>query len=149
MTRKKIPQELEVSGNDRFLQHGYDDLYETGYNGKTSRPVVNRKAPDELDKGYAWVVCFASCLLYAATDGICFSLGILFPVFLETFKESVGFTSWISSTLFGSMLLSGKQDGNTAPSTTHVQTKEQWQATHLETFLLYRYNDIKNSSVLY
>jgi hypothetical protein len=109
MKSQALSNKLPQKTSSRFVQHPYDDFYEeNGYDGGKRTLPTNRKT-EELDSGYAWVVCCAASLTYAMTDGICFSLGIFFPVFLEKFKESAGFTSWISSILLGSMLLSGNE----------------------------------------
>ena len=63
---------------------------------------------DRLDGGYAWVICFAVCMMNITTDGFCFTLNILFPIFLETFGDSTATTSLIGSVLTGVMLLSGE-----------------------------------------
>ena len=69
--------------------------------------VANR-GKDRLDGGYAWVICFAVCMMNITTDGFCFTLNILFPIFLETFGDSTATTSLIGSILTGVMLLSGE-----------------------------------------
>ncbi|OQV26120.1 putative Monocarboxylate transporter 4 [Hypsibius exemplaris] len=106
--KKKQPDfGKDRGGNERFVQFQYDDADQGEECDRTDTVVVRNRKADAVDQGYAWVICFAACFLYATTDGICFSMGLLFPVFMEKFGELAGFTSWISSVLLGSMMLSG------------------------------------------
>ncbi|OQV19741.1 hypothetical protein BV898_06280 [Hypsibius exemplaris] len=76
-------------------------------NGKYSGSRERFSSGSRVDTGYAWVICLAVCMLNILTDGFCFSLNILFPIFLEQFGESTAATTMIGSVLTGVMLLSG------------------------------------------
>ncbi|XP_069134215.1 monocarboxylate transporter 12-like [Argopecten irradians] len=62
------------------------------------------KAPDG---GWGWVVTIASFLINLLVEGVDYTFGIFFPVFLETFGESKGKTQLLHSVLIGTLLIIG------------------------------------------
>ncbi|OQV19728.1 putative Monocarboxylate transporter 3 [Hypsibius exemplaris] len=67
---------------------------------------------NQIDSGWAWVIMAAVAALSALwNDGYAFSLNILFPVFLDRFREGDSNTAWIGATFTGVMLLSGPLNG--------------------------------------
>lgn len=64
----------------------------------------HRKAPDG---GWGWVVVAASFLVHCIADGVTMSFGVLFVEFLDYFKESKAFTSWVGSLFMAIPLLAG------------------------------------------
>ncbi|XP_013381568.1 monocarboxylate transporter 12-like [Lingula anatina] len=68
----------------------------------TNNADVHSKAPDG---GWGWLVVLASFLLHVIVDGVSFSMGIFYVVFLDTFQETKSNTSWIGSILTAAMHL--------------------------------------------
>ncbi|XP_055346078.1 monocarboxylate transporter 3-like [Paramacrobiotus metropolitanus] len=65
------------------------------------------KGGDQVDRGYAWAICATAGLIYTITDGVSFSTGVLFPEFMSYYSSPANEAAWISSLMFGAMLLSG------------------------------------------
>ncbi|XP_073997928.1 chaski isoform X2 [Rhodnius prolixus] len=59
------------------------------------------------DGGWGWVVVFGSLVISMIADGISFSFGLLYEMFLVEFGESKSVTSWIGSLFMAVPLLSG------------------------------------------
>lgn len=64
----------------------------------------HRKAPDG---GWGWVIVAASFFVHCIADGVTMSFGVLFTEFLDYFKESKAFTSWVGSLFMAIPLLAG------------------------------------------
>ena len=65
---------------------------------------LQRKAPDG---GWGWMVVAASFLVHCIADGVTMSFGVLFIEFLDVFKESKSYTSWVGSLFMAIPLLAG------------------------------------------
>ncbi|GAU92474.1 hypothetical protein RvY_04550 [Ramazzottius varieornatus] len=89
------------------LQHNEDAKTQHGPDYRRSRTFPGLSNRPSRDQGYAWIILVASCCLYNICDGVSFSMGMFFPYFLETFKESAGKTSWIASIMMANTLLTG------------------------------------------
>lgn len=60
------------------------------------------------DGGYGWVVMIAACLCSVIVDGLCFSFGIFFTEFINTFESSNAKTSFVGSLVPGMYLGMGE-----------------------------------------
>ena len=60
------------------------------------------------DGGWGWVIVAASFVTNVLVDGVCFSFGIFYLEFLESYGESKAMTSWVGSVLNGMYLSMGK-----------------------------------------
>lgn len=67
--------------------------------------------PPAPDGGYGWVIVFSAFLASVISDGISFSLGILYTELLEVFQESKSVTSWVPSLFYGMSLMGGPLAG--------------------------------------
>lgn len=63
--------------------------------------------PPPPDGGWGWMVVFASFMIHVVNDGITYSFGIFFDIFVDEFGESKQATSWVLSMLVGMTLCSG------------------------------------------
>ncbi|XP_053406873.1 monocarboxylate transporter 12-like [Mercenaria mercenaria] len=63
--------------------------------GKTEQPQdVSTDDFRDLDRGWAWVILFASFGTFCLLGGSVYSVGIIQSVLLQRYKESVSLTSW-------------------------------------------------------
>ncbi|XP_066932770.1 monocarboxylate transporter 10-like [Clytia hemisphaerica] len=58
------------------------------------------------DKGWCWVMFFASCVLMFMVFGVHYTYGILYPNLLKEFKRGEGQTAWVGSLSSGLLFLS-------------------------------------------
>ncbi|XP_018011512.1 uncharacterized protein LOC108668771 isoform X2 [Hyalella azteca] len=72
--------------------------------GTSEASELHRKAPDG---GWGWVVVAASFFVHCIADGVTMSFGVLFIEFLDVFRESKSFTSWVGSLFMAIPLLAG------------------------------------------
>lgn len=63
--------------------------------------------PPPPDGGWGWMVVFGSFMIHIITDGVTYSFGVFYDVFLDYFGEDQSKTSWILSALAGVTLASG------------------------------------------
>ncbi|XP_069107892.1 monocarboxylate transporter 12-like isoform X2 [Argopecten irradians] len=69
------------------------------------KPVPN------LDGGWGWVVTFSSFMLNFLVDGVCYTIGVFYPVFLTYFGGSNAKTMLLSSIINGLSFLLGPVAG--------------------------------------
>ncbi|XP_023931675.1 monocarboxylate transporter 14-like, partial [Lingula anatina] len=62
---------------------------------------------DDVDKGWAWVVMAAGSLSIFLTNGMSYSVGVMYLPMLETFKEGEAITSMVGSVFMGLSMLTG------------------------------------------
>ncbi|XP_013389623.1 monocarboxylate transporter 13-like [Lingula anatina] len=62
---------------------------------------------DDVDKGWAWVVMAAGSLSIFLTNGMSYSVGVMYLPMLETFKEGEATTSMVGSVFMGLSMLTG------------------------------------------
>lgn len=59
------------------------------------------------DSVWSWFICFCTTICMILTIGFTFALGVLFPVFMDSFKESREKTAWVSSITMATLLFVG------------------------------------------
>ncbi|KAJ8318884.1 hypothetical protein KUTeg_003975 [Tegillarca granosa] len=67
--------------------------------------------PPAPDGGYGWVIVVSAFTASVISDGISFSLGILYTRLLEVFQENKSVTSWVPSLFYGMSLIGGPLAG--------------------------------------
>jgi hypothetical protein len=67
-----------------------------------------RRVLTEPDRGWSWVVLFASFSSYFLIGGLVNSVGVIHSVLLERYDESVSLTAWVGSLHSALLLLGGK-----------------------------------------
>jgi hypothetical protein len=60
------------------------------------------------DGGYGWVVMISAMLCSVIVDGVCFSFGVFFNEFVNTFESTNAKTSWVGSLVPGMYLGMGE-----------------------------------------
>lgn len=60
------------------------------------------------DGGYGWVVMISAMMCSVIVDGVCFSFGVFFNEFVNTFESTKAQTSWVGSLVPGMYLGMGE-----------------------------------------
>ena len=108
--------EWTVQGGD---PEGYESPEAVGTTGQSSdkcdkNSATNAKESDneetdpDIDRGYAWVVLFASFFSNVIVDGVSYAVGIFYVAFLEAFEGDHAKTAWVGSVLIGVYLTIGE-----------------------------------------
>ena len=63
---------------------------------------------EQMDGAYSWLVVISCLLANMMQSGICQTSGVFYPMFLEAFQESHGFTALITSINYGTLCLTGR-----------------------------------------
>jgi hypothetical protein len=64
--------------------------------------------PTPPDGGWGWVIVFCSFMCTMILDGICYSLGILIPLWIDLFQETRETVSLVGALMYGVFLCVGK-----------------------------------------
>lgn len=70
-------------------------------------PELYAAIPEPPDGGWGWVIVAASVLCNMVVDGIAYTFGIFFPVFVDHFQAQKGTVAWVGSLLSGCYLTAG------------------------------------------
>lgn len=73
--------------------------------------VVSVQSMTPPDGGYGWVVVAASFVVHLLVLGNIYSFGVLFPVYIDVFRESQGAVAWVGSISAGLMTGLGAYTG--------------------------------------
>ena len=77
---------------------------------KKSPARVSKAVAIPPDGGWGWVITFSSFMVSFVLDGMCFTFGFFFADFQSYFGTNNSTTSFISSCLNGSYMITGKVD---------------------------------------
>ena len=65
---------------------------------------------EKEDGGFGWVVVLAAFLVHMTTEARLYAMGILLPMLMRTFNESISACALVSSVFAASMLGSGNSE---------------------------------------